>query len=87
MTLAAEPARSAILDVIVSKSRDACFVDWIVGLALFLYYGQAVFSHDLTAINLWPLVGALACTRAGDALKGSIERYVAGKYQQGRVNG
>lgn len=69
---------SRILDVIVAKSAEACFVEWIVGVVLaFLYVGVPVFGmataqEVLQMVGIWPLIAALAVTRAGDTIKRAV---------------
>jgi len=79
-------ARGALLDAIIQKSKDACFVDYIVGICLASYYAQAYFSSAWSSVELWPLVGALACTRLGDALKG-MAKHISDGMAGRRANG
>lgn len=56
-----------LLTVIVERARHACFVDLIVGVVLFGWYGVQIWYHQ--PVDLWPLVTALGITRGGDAVK------------------
>lgn len=69
---------SQLVDVIVSKSAEACFVEWIVGVVLaFIYvgvpsFGWATMQSVLHDIGIWPLIAALAVTRMGDTVKQAV---------------
>lgn len=56
-----------LLSVFVDKAKQACFIDIVVGLALIAIVGRELYLQQPVAI--WPLIAALAITRAGDTLK------------------
>lgn len=85
--IASEAVRASLLDAIIPKLREACFVDWVVGCIVAVYYGQAMAFGNLDDTGLWPLIGLLVCTRGGDAIKGSVREFVTGKYRERRANG
>lgn len=72
---AANAEAGALIDLAIAKSKEACFVEWIVGVMLaFLYVAAPVFglmplSDVLDAVGVWPLIAALAFTRIGDTIK------------------
>lgn len=65
-----------LIDVIVSKGREACYVDLIAGTVLLFVYGVQLWNHQ--TVDLWPLISALAVTRGGDAAKG-IAQAIGGR--------
>lgn len=67
-----------LLGVILAKSAEACYVEWIVGTVLaFVYvgvpaFGWATIQDVLHLIGIWPLIAALACTRLCDTMRRAV---------------
>lgn len=73
------------VEIFVKKSHDACFIDWVIGSVFaYVYIVAPVIGWSAaTPSAMWPVVGALACTRFGDMIKRATKNYVDGKYVHG----
>lgn len=61
--------RATVVSIVAAKMREACFVDWVVGVALLAFYGYKLYSGAaLASSDLWPLIAALGITRFGNTI-------------------
>ena len=64
--------RATLVDIVASKMREACFIDWVVGCVLLAYYGGQLYIGSLDNAELWPAIVALGITRAGNTIQKSV---------------
>ena len=81
--IVSDSERSQLVSVFFEKMRQACFIDWVVGLCLLAFYGLKLWGHEaLTASDLYPLIAALAITRAGNTLTKAIADYTYWRFHR-----
>lgn len=82
--LVSAETRASLIETFVKKAEQACFIDWVVGVSLALYYAPALvadfFGEASYSPNMWYAVAALGCTRTGDTVVRAVSAYVKGKY-------
>lgn len=65
--------KASLFAVVIDKMRQACFVDWCVGMILLVFYGsKAYYSGSFDAADLWPAVVALFVTRMGNTITQAV---------------
>ena len=79
-TILSNEARSSLLDTMIKKAEQACFVDWIVGLSLAAYYAPPLIFGAAYEVQMGYAIGALACTRAGDTIVRAVRDFAYWKY-------
>lgn len=79
-TILSNEARTTLLDTLIKKAEQACFVDWIVGLSLAAYYAPPLMFGATYEPEMIYAIAALACTRAGDTIVRAVRDFAYWKY-------
>ena len=80
-----------LLDVIVEKSHETCFIEWCIGIGILTGAIGPIFGYHIEPLTMGGIAASLCVTRLADAIKRGVHTYTQGKYvlpaQNGNGNG